>query len=203
MRDDTRSRAFGSKVGVTLLTGVALLLTSCANPTGEPSVELNPHPTQHYTIDASIIGAPGPFDEVEAEAVYEVEDRSCVPLTPISGARITPRHEIPLSVTKSGETYRTSFTADAVLDGDYYGHGVCHWTLSLVSVAAVVQNRRFVTVIPPVGRYAKGSVTTYFSRRSFNHASKSLIDTGLYDKAGFDHPDETFQINLVARKATP
>lgn len=196
-------RAFHSRVGLPPLVCAALVLASCANQNGEPSVQLNPHPTQHYTVDASIVDAPGPFDKVEAEAVYGVEDRSCVPLTPVSGVRITPRHEIPLSIEKVGSVYRTSFMADAILDGDYYGHGVCHWTLNLVSITATRQARRFITVIPPVGRYAKNEVTAYFSHQSYDHASKALTDTGLYDKAGFEHPDETFHIDLVARKATP
>lgn len=190
-------------IGLPPLICAALILASCTNQSDEPSVQLNPHPTQHYTVDASIIDAPGPFDKVEAEAIYEVEDKWCVPLTPVAGVRITPRHVIPLSVETVGDSYRASFMADAILDGDYYGHGACHWELTLVSVTAARQNRRFVTLIPPVGRYAKDEVRTYFAHRSYDHASKALTDTGLYDRMGFDHPDETFHVDLVARKATP
>jgi hypothetical protein len=180
-----------------------LLAVSCSHGSGEPNVQINPQPKQIFHLFASIKNAPGPFDSVEATASYEVENWPCVPLAPVSGARNVPHHTLSLPVTRVGDVYQATFATDALIDGDYFGRGICHWHLTSAGVSIRHKNRKFDASVTPPSDGRETSTAPYFSIESYEDTAEALIDTGLRDRSELTQPDNAFQIQLNARKATP
>ena len=201
MSMDTTAISSGRSGLVIGLATLACLSTACSHPPSTAVGETNPTPHKRYSLEAEIRDSPGPIDRVTADATYEVENTSCVPLTPVSGVRKIPRHVIALPLTRDRDGYKAEFFADGMVDGDYYGQGVCHWKLILVGFRAIRKARQFDAVIRPFGEHAQGKSTTFFADSSYDRASEGQIDTGLYDQSRFKHPEQTFEIILTAREA--
>lgn len=193
-----RLRVRGSRVAATL---VSLIAAACSSRAGDPDAQVNPTPKHRFEIEATLRDAPGEFDSATAQVVYEVQNRKCAPLTAVSGVRATPRHVVEVPVTRNVDRYQATFFSDALLDGDYYGQGLCHWSVNIVSIVFKRDKREFVAAIIPTGPYARSNVTTYFSNDSYENAAKPESDTGLFDRMKFKQPDKTFQIDLTAREA--
>jgi hypothetical protein len=95
-----------------------------------PQIRRNPNPTA-YEITATIENAPGPFGVVKAAMQYEVLDYRCLPdLGGMAGTRASLLEWVPIELMHvSGDTYRGVIYDDLLVDEDYFGLGVCHWSL--------------------------------------------------------------------------
>ena len=188
-----------SATGVTIAC-MALLACSSRPASG---IQVNSKPTAPYDLTAAIKNPPGEFDRVEAKAFYEVQNPACAPITSVSGVRNAPRHTISLPVAKTGDSFHATFFADALVDGDYYGQGICHWRLTSVGVSVVRKSRRFDASVSPPAPHQQSITAPYFSIESYEDSSQSLIDTGLRDKSELTHPDKAFQIELTTSAVMP
>ncbi|MGN6480972.1 hypothetical protein [Luteibacter sp.] len=178
------------------------MIAACSSGSAHPDVKLNPSPVRFFELSAVVKNPPGDFDRVEAKAFYEVENTKCAPLRKVSGVRDTPHYTIDLPVTPAGIAYRARFAADALMDGDYFGQGVCHWRLTSVAVSFIRKRRGFHASIVPPQAHEVSSTAPYFSIESYEDSADRLIDTGLRDKSKITHPDKAFQIELTAKEAT-
>lgn len=170
-----------------------------------PDIKPNPAPHKRYDITLTIEGAPGSFDTVTGVVDYKVANDRCVPLTPISGATLAPEKRVPVKLTRVNDgVYKGSFFADALLDEDYYGMGVCHWGVVGASAELKVGKVDFSPAIFMSEILAGKTVTRYFAKRSYLHADLERVDIGNPSRADFQQDaHDTFAITLRAEEASP
>jgi hypothetical protein len=160
---------------------LTLIVSACDASTKKPELKQNPSPKQRYDITMTIQDAPGPFDAVAGYVVYQVLNDVCVALQPGSGARLAPHIEIPIVLTRTGESYKGEFYADRMLDEDYYGLGICKWTLTIAGVKLKARTNTFRADFygslskqmpsQPMTLYFLNSVYTDPSVQDFDHGA--------------------------------
>jgi hypothetical protein len=129
---------------VSLVLFLALVVGACgASSMQKPELKKNPNPKQRYQVTMTIKDAPGAFDSINGYAIYQVLNDVCVPLQPGSGARLAPYMRIPVTLTRNGDLYVGAIYADQMLDEDYYGLGVCKWTLTIAAVELKARTNTF------------------------------------------------------------
>lgn len=117
--------------------------TAAAQSTGAPKNDksaqehlyrVNPAPKEGFEVEFEIHDAPGPFAEFGGNAHYQSFNCNYV-TSEWAGTRSEPTKMVPLAGTKLN-TNRFVVTAhrDGLLDEDYYGTGVCKWSLIGVTV---------------------------------------------------------------------
>ena len=95
---------------------------------------VNPSPKQGFEVVFEVHDAPGPFNDFGGNAHYQSFDCNYV-TSEWAGTRSQPTKSMPIEVSRVDAThYRTTFFRDALLDEDYYGKGICHWSLIGVTV---------------------------------------------------------------------
>jgi hypothetical protein len=116
-----------------LLTAMSTTACDAAQPVPQPEPKRNPAPTEVYEITVTIKDAPGPFDSIDGFTQFDVLNDECVPLdytAALGGVRNNPSERVPVKYERIGDgVYRATVVADALVDEDYYGLGMCHWTL--------------------------------------------------------------------------
>jgi hypothetical protein len=187
------------------LTYFAALLSLTSSAYGasmkKPDIKLNPNPRMRYEVTVRIDDAPGPFDTVDGTVDYRVSNADCVPLTPITGATILPSKRVPLKLTPIGNnTYRGELFADLLQDEDYFGKGVCHWSIVATGVEARVKKMDFAASLPKDEIFAHKPVTQYYSNRAYAESDTELLNTGNLNRADFKDPAHTFSISLSAEE---
>lgn len=165
----------------------------------QPDIKLNPNPRMRYEITATISGAPGPFERIEGTVDYKVFNGDCVPLTPITGATVEPQKRLPLVFERvSDNTFKSFVYVDQIQDEDYFGLGVCHWSVVGASVDFHHGGVNFSPAIYHDDIVGQNSVVRYFSERSYERTSRSRIDIGSPSKSDFNDPSAVFSITLKA-----
>jgi hypothetical protein len=165
-----------------------------------PDIKPNPNPTKRYEIAVTIDGAPGSFDSVGAIVQYEVENNQCVPLQAGSGARLAPDKSIPLQLTKTGNVYKSTFYIDQLQDEDYYGLGVCHWSIVGISANLKVRAVTFSSDLFRSEILSQKLVYRYFPDRAYSKVGISGVVTGNAERADFkEDVNKTFSVSLVAK----
>jgi hypothetical protein len=158
----------------TLLLSLALITSACGSPMKTPDIKQNPHPKMRYEITMTIQGAPGPFDSVSGFVQYKVSNERCVPLTPISGARLTPEKTFPIDFSRvSDSVYKGTLYVDLLQDEDYYGLGVCHWSIVAASADLKIRDAALTPAIFHDDIVAQKSVATYFVNDDYLDSSNA------------------------------
>ncbi len=182
----------------------ALSFTACSAygaAMNNPEIKLNPNPRMRYEVTVRIEDAPGPFDTVNGTVDYRVSNEDCVPMTPVTGATIPPSKRVPLKLVSIGnDTYRGELFADLLQDEDYFGKGVCHWSIVAAGVEARVKKMDFAASLPKDQIFAHKPVTQYYSNRAYAESDTELLNTGNLNRADFKDPTHTFSIGLSAEE---
>jgi hypothetical protein len=189
------------------LTALLLLLTPIAYGATmkTPDIKLNPNPRMRYEITAVVQDAPGPFDRIEGAVQYKVTDRHCVPLTPITGAAEFPEKRVPIELRRVDDhTYKGDLYVDLLQDEDYFGKGVCHWSLIGADVSFQVNKLSFSPSLFHDQLVAGHPVIRFFSDRSYELSTTQRVDTGNERREDFkEDAKRTFSIELKAQEKTP
>ncbi|QCB47453.1 hypothetical protein [Hydrogenophaga sp. PAMC20947] len=91
---------------------------------------LNPKPQQAYEVVLTIEGAPGPFKIANWSAGYQAKGCTYI-VNDWAGVRGVPEYRVELPFTHQPDgSYVATVYLDAMLDEDYYGNGLCEWTLT-------------------------------------------------------------------------
>lgn len=182
-------------------------LPACGPSMKKPDIKLNPHPKMRYEITLTIEGAPGPFDAVEGTAGYEVTNGSCVPLTPFSGATLTPEKDVPMALIRvSDKVYRGELYVDLLTDEDYFGLGLCRWSMPFANFSLRVGNLVFGHPLALNDILEKKPVTRYFSMLSYRESTPSKdgerpwVISGNAQRSDFKEPKSTFSMTLIAKE---
>lgn len=164
-------------------------------------IKFNPNPRMRYEVTVRIEDAPGPFDTINGTIDYRVSNADCVPLTPVTGATVLPSKRVPLKLTPVGNnTYRGELFADLIQDEDYFGKGVCHWSIVAAGVEARVRKMDFAASLPKDEIFAHKPVTQYYSSRAYAESDTELLNTGNLNRDDFKDPAHTFSISLSAEE---
>ncbi len=170
----------------------------------KPDIKHNPHPRMRYTISVKLDGAPGSFDPVTGFVQYRVTNERCVPLQPMSGATVPPEEDVPLVLTRVSDTeYKGTVYGDLLLDEDYYGLGICHW--SMTAVVAELK-RHAVTFSPDLSSEelnGQASKTSYFWKNDYLNADTERSETGSTRRSYYkkEIQDELFTVTLKSEEA--
>jgi hypothetical protein len=107
----------------------------------------------------------------------------------------------------SATEYVGTVYADMLLDEDYYGRGVCHWTLTEARVAlqarADIADTRFVAGMPAMEVLAGGTQARYFWKGyypRFERGQHADYGRNQLDAVPADKLNEFFTVTLTARK---
>ncbi|WP_165973457.1 hypothetical protein [Luteibacter rhizovicinus] len=167
----------------------------------KPDIKQNPNPKMRYEITVTIDDAPGPFDRIEGSVDYKVSNDRCVPLTPITGATVAPEKRVPLELTRTSDhVYKGTVFVDLLQDEDYFGMGVCHWSVVAAGVDVYVQKMGFSGSLFHDNLLAGKTDTRYFSKRSYFATDMDLINSGNAKRTDFKNPDDTFSISMKAEE---
>jgi len=128
-----------NRLACTAALSIGLVTTACGSGMNTPDIKQNPNLTKRYEITLTIHGATRGFDSVDGFAHFEIgNSEACSSKDPISGLYRTLDQHPPLSFGRVDEnTYRTTVDMDYYVDADYFGMGVCHWTMT--DVVAVLK----------------------------------------------------------------
>ncbi|SFR90206.1 hypothetical protein SAMN05216570_0467 [Dyella sp. OK004] len=190
-----------------LALALTLATSTYGSPMNTPDIKQNPHPQMRYEVTMTIEGAPGPFETVTGFMQYEVLDDRCLPMQdPISGAKKHPMTDPPIHFERvSDNVYKGVVYADLLQNEDYYGLGICKW--SLVSAIGRLQGKE-ATFSPDLSLdelVAQERKTLYFYKGNYSHNSvKDSVFAGVplsdHIKA---HRDDFFSVTLEAREVFP
>lgn len=177
---------------------------ACDATMKKPDIKLNPNPRMRYEITMTIKGAPGTFDRIEGHADYEVTNPASVPLTPLSGATVVPqRHETIEFKRVTENVYKAEVYADKFLDEDYFGQGICRWSIIAVSAGLISGPVTFSPSIFHKDIFAGSTSTRYFANGSYADKSMKRIDIGVDDPKAYKLPNDTFIVTMEATEEFP
>ncbi|ARQ92100.1 hypothetical protein [Stenotrophomonas maltophilia] len=202
--------------------GLLLALTACSPYAdaerdvaagGRGLAKLNPSPQQGYELVLTLKDAPGPFAVVEGVAQYDARNyAACGQIVPVTGTagRITSQE--PVTLHKVGENeYRGTFYLDRMQDEDYYGRGVCHWSLTGVGAMLRATNgkadTRFLTFIDKKRMDAGSQLTRYYPRADYPRIEEitGYGASGKEDPSSYraDLRDALFSTTTTVQKLVP
>lgn len=180
--------------------------------------KLNPAPKQAYEIRLTLGNASdlsgaadgkSPFSVVEGTAQFDASNAArCGKSNGLSGHVPTMSSHEPFRFSRVSATeYVGTVYADMLLDDDYYGRGVCHWTLTEARVAVRARTNigdtRFVAGLAGQKVIAADTQARYFwkgyyprfDQGDFADFGRKELDTVPADRVG-----EFFTMTLTARK---
>jgi hypothetical protein len=112
------------------------------------AVDMAPMPNANYQVDLRFTGVDASKFLLDASATYRVVNRSCVAIdqsAALGGLQLLPEYKIQLAVKRLDENhYEFPLSLDAILAEDYFGLGVCSWSLEAVNVHFSNGTARFV-----------------------------------------------------------
>lgn len=95
-----------------------------------PVYTQNPAPKDQYDLTITVNNPPGSFQVVEGWVQYDITNMDCLPPAEyFSGVQTTPiSTSVPVTLNKIGDnTYKGRVALDSLVDGDYFGHGICRF----------------------------------------------------------------------------
>jgi hypothetical protein len=170
----------------------------------KPDIKLNPNPRMRYEITVTVQDAPGPFDRVEGTVDYKVANRECVPLTPVVGATVVPEKRVTMELKPAGNNvYKGHLFADLIQDEDYYGLGVCHWTVVGANADFSHDIIDFSAAIFKDELVKSGAVKKYFANASYTDLDMKRVDIGEDSPDQYKDRAHTFSISIKSEGGMP
>ncbi|WP_186271701.1 hypothetical protein [Burkholderia gladioli] len=187
-----------SAKGAPIAMAIAIFLCAGSAHSAPLEVKQNADPRIRYTITAHLNGAPGPFDRAEVGVSYRVDTPDCVPLTPVAGATVVPQRHIRVAMEPRGDAFVGTVLFDLFKDEDYFGRGVCHWSVVGVTTDFHHGSVTFSPAIYKADMLSGRKIVKYFSKRSYERSSTARIDIGATDPDAYDDPNAIFAIDIHA-----
>lgn len=159
---------------------------------GRGLAKLNPSPQQGYELVLTLKDAPGPFAVVEGVAQYDARNyAACGRIVPATGTASRITSQEPIALRQVGENeYRGTFYLDRMQDEDYYGRGVCHWTLTgvgaMLRATGDTANTRFLTFLKKDRVDAGSPLTLHYPKIAYPRAELAAN----YPASGKENPSE-------------
>jgi len=190
-------------VAVAALAGGCCLATPACAQSRSIDIQDNPTPRRQYEVTLEVRQPPGPFDKAaRGWVVYRVGNSRCLPLTPLEGATLFPEKTIEFNVTRvSATVYRGTVLLDRLQDHDYYGLGICHWTINTLGIELKGNGVKFNTAMGGSELLAGKPATTYYLVADYQGAFNHADAVGFTNRALFrtTPPSGIFDMALTAR----
>ena len=182
-----------------------------------PDYRENPHPRQTYRLEMRLENEPGEFGYVADSLQFNVGNTGCLPppdSNPGGHTSPVPMHMIPLDVARRDDgVYEATVFTDGMMDEDYHGRGVCHWSLVNVQVRLKATGAEgetlFIAHQDGDDAVAGGHVELFFLKDAYpRHPESTLDDPLLIGRAGrasMAHlgDEELFKVTLSVSEPTP
>lgn len=171
---------------------------------------LNPNPQQGYEVVLTIQDAPGPFEKMGWSAMYQATGCNYV-VDDWAGVRAEPRRviELPFTQRPDGSQVATVYL-DALLDEDYYGNGVCKWTLTgagpFLQASGAPSDTTFGADLEPEQLQAEQAVQLFYPNRYYPRTESGGMPTfGKLNRAAYSEQDreQVFSMTLMPRRVQP
>ncbi|WP_231755178.1 hypothetical protein [Bordetella sp. N] len=180
--------------------------------------KLNPAPAQAFEIRLTLGNAldlqsaadgKSPFTVVEGTAQFDVSNAArCGKTSALSGHVPSISTHEPFRLSRISATeYVGTVYADMLIDEDYYGREVCHWTITEARVAVRARtdmaDTRFVAGLPAGKVFAAGAAERYFWKGyypRFEQGDATEYGRTQLDAVPADKRGEFFTMTLAARK---
>lgn len=182
---------------------------SAAGKIAEITVKTNSAAHQRYQLTLKFAGLPVAVNELKGSLDFEVSNRDSVPLDygrAVGGVLLTPQHSVPVEFTRSDDgTYTAMVNADALLNEDYYGLGVCEWSLVGATVRFRSPATPFVGGMGGDALMAGKTATQHYLMRDFEQKPEVMDVVFGEDSAGFYQASAgpQFTLTISARKESP
>jgi hypothetical protein len=193
---------------------MTLFTSACNSSMKTPDIKRNPHPSMRYEIILTSRDAPGPFDSVSGYMQHQLLDKRCVPESPWEGVRAMPDAPIHFAFTRrSDREYVGTVYLDLLQDENYFGLGVCHWTMTLVGASIKAGAAAFAVSISMEDIVAGRPVLAYLPKQAYFEGSDAVAGSEgaiRLDKSisgmpagtpvaeyAAEHPDEFFTVTLT------
>lgn len=159
-----------------------------------------------YEVTLSIENAPGPFDSVTGYLQYDVTNAACVPETGPSWnrMRIPPEKNPEIVFTKmTNNIYKATVFGDYFQDEDYFGLGVCRWSLMLTTARLKVNKAMLDASLPAEDLFSQKSATISFVRQDYLDNDTERFPSGFTDLSNFPtiKRENTFSVTLSAKES--
>jgi len=171
-----------------------------------PKIEKNPHPTQRYEITLTVPDLPRTFDSVEGTIQYKIGNaKDCSPQDPISAQYRTLDQFQQVTFTRADEhTYKATVVMDPYVDANYFGMGMCHWTVKSVVAEMKTNGNPFDLGLNLQGDdiAAQKAIDQYFPRSIlFADKGTPMGFPGIpLSDVPLAHRKDSFYITMSARK---
>lgn len=166
----------------------------------------NLYPVKRYELTATA-DAPGPWDSVKGYIEYEVSNRECVPRDSFTGGQNVPNVDFGFEMTRVNEkTWKGYFYEDLLQDEDYFGLGVCRWSITTVGPQFIVHGESFTSGDALSVLLRKGRETEYFRKKDFTDQSFTGDGALPYSDKNpkyIDNPAAFFPITVTVKEVTP
>lgn len=168
----------------------------------------NPAPKRAYRVLLKVAQAPGPLANVRGFAQYEAPDCVYIP-DPVAGVPTHPMKALDLEFSRVDDTtYAATVYADAMLDEDYLGKGVCHWQVASVNAQLKASGEQaetsFVSNLLGSEVQAQQERTKYYAKAHYPRSEtvSDFPDAGAADPARFQPElrNELFTITMTAKE---
>ena len=182
-----------------LAIGIGIASTACGGNTEDPKIQLKPNASVRYEITVNVEDLPGRFDTVAAFANYKVTNEACVPMTPVSGVKRAPIKRIDLDLlTVDEHTFKAEVFVDRLLDEDYFGRGVCHWSLVAATFTGTRGKTQFHSPLAQIPLTDQTTQTRFYSKKLLDGALDT-VNPGLPEASSYGGPADTFRILMSSK----
>lgn len=184
-------------------------MSACQPDTINPATKLNPHPKMRYELTLKINGAPGPFESILGVMFYEVTNKDCVPETgaPMNPLRLAPQANPQIVFEKVADNvYRGIVYGDYFKDENYFGLGVCHWSLTGLAARLKIGKNTLVPYMSPEQLFSQQPVVAYFTQLSYTMNDGAEVSiSGEAQRTNFspDRQSTLFSVTLSSREIGP
>lgn len=188
-----------------LILALSFLNCACSMSTQKVDAKRNATPKMRYEVTLTIENAPGPFDSVTGFMQYEVTNKDCVPVTgaPMNPLRLAPMADPKIVFTKVADNvYKAAVYGDYFKDEDYFGLGVCHWSLMAVITSLNINKLSLSPHLSPDELFSQKTITRYFVRQVYLQNDVSIPDLGEPSPANYppDRQKDIFSVTLSSKE---
>ncbi|MQQ99821.1 hypothetical protein [Glaciimonas soli] len=170
-----------------------------------PDIKQNPHPRMRYEIILTLKDVPGPFDAVTGFMQYDVTNEQCAPFDKFIGIyHKPPGQSSPIAFVPVGANeYSGTIYLDLLQDEDYYGLGVCHWSMTAAIAQLKIGEVTFSPGLLQEQIVKQEAITQYFSKKDYGDNSiphRSVLGMSSLSEVAPRYHDEFFTLTLSSKE---